>query len=231
MFKSVLPRVLLQAGLAPPASFASSVLPPGTFASADGATDPFAGDAVVDKMMASLQALEPRPGMVDAFASIYASRPGLQVWGATNGSLDLTKKLFGNALGSDVRLVSSKEELEAGQGQGQGQGQGHGRAVGLYSCDENQVAKPDPRVYKTVLGRIVDASSKPSTATSTWFVASHTWDLFAARTAGFQHTAWVSYEEFYDSHGIYGTPDIVGKDMAEVAQKILDFEDGKKDPK
>lgn len=171
--------------------------------------------------MASLQTLEPRPGMVDAFTKIYPSGegPDVQVWGATNGSMELAKKLFSSTLssgGGNARLSQSREELsKAGPG-----------AVGLYSCDQDRVAKPDPRVYTSVLDRIQDKSlsSASKGSTSTWFVASHTWDLFAARNAGFQHTAWVAYEEFYDCHDIYGTPDIVGKDMADVAQKILDFE-------
>lgn len=130
---------------------------------------------ITEKMMASLQGLTPRPGMVQAFTEIYrsASKEGTEVhlWGATNGSRSLAEKLFTSALG----LSPS----------GGGADLHPGKTVGVWSCDEIRVAKPDPRVYAAVKEKVLaEAGVKSEREASLWFVASHSWDTDAAGRAG-----------------------------------------------
>ncbi len=132
----------------------------------------------------TLKKLSPRPGMVDAFTKVYRD-PALvperiktvDVVGATNGSRALTKAFFEGALGSDVKL-----ELTPGNGSSN-----KGSGIGVFSCDDDKVAKPVPEVYvsiKKAFGVEAGKGSKNEKIKGMWFVASHNWDLFAARNAG-----------------------------------------------
>lgn len=114
-----------------------------------------------DDMMNSLPKLTPRKGMKLAFERYAAA--GVQAWGATNGSLKLAQTIFANALG--------KEAAEK---------------VHLFSCDEVKIAKPDPRVYAAIKERIAKADSTAAGGEDVelWFVATHSWDTFAAKRAG-----------------------------------------------
>lgn len=227
VFKATLPRVLLQAGLVPPNEYrkggpAAAAKAGASLTTLSGNENPYPA-SVTERMMASLGGLRPRPGMVEAFTKTYrddglvpSSVSQVELWGATNGSLALGEKLFKEALGQQVQLytgeeVSAKQRTEKGRGSG----------LGLFSCDEISVAKPDPRVYKTLKSRVAGGGD----AVSLWFVASHTWDLFSAQKAGFR-TAWVGYEEFYTCHDIYQRPDIIAADIDDVARKILAWEGG-----
>lgn len=129
--------------------------------------------------MASLQTLRPRPGMTEAFTQAYRASPddgnlaSIRLWGATNGSLSLAEKLLENA---SVPTISSK-------------GSAGGAAVdaGLWSCDEAKVAKPDPRVYAAVKKRVLAEAGLEGASEDEYilfFVASHSWDLDAAKRAG-----------------------------------------------
>lgn len=222
VFRTTLPRILLQAGLVPPEKYQarSSHRAGAGLSSTDGYTDgpsdecgPF-GAAIQERLMSSLHRLKPRPGMVEAFTNTYRTKingSNIDVWGATNGSLALAQNLFRGALGDQLVIYADENagtELVKNDTNG----------IGLISCDDFSVAKPDPRVYREIKKRL----SSPE-KTSLWFVASHTWDLFAARQAGFK-TAWVSYEEFDTCSDIFGTPDIIGSDLNQVAQKIVDYE-------
>jgi len=48
-------------------------------------------------------------------------------------------------------------------------------------------------------------------------------DTYAAKRAGFR-TAWVANEEHFTCPDVYGTPDIIGKDLEDVATQILAWE-------
>jgi platelet-activating factor acetylhydrolase len=218
VFKATLPRILLQAGLVPPEDYQKGST--NTHANF-GNKNPFS-ESISEKIMSSLGTLKPRPGMVDAFSKTYREEKlvpskfeQVELWGATNGGLALGEKLFKNALGADVELftgegVSSKQRTSSSS---------KGKGVGLFSCDEVKVAKPNPDVYRAIKERI-EKDSKDGEKTTLWFVASHTWDLFAAKKAGFK-TAWVGYEEFYTCPDVYQKPDIIANDLNEVAEKIL----------
>lgn len=235
VFKATLPRILLQAGLCRPtgstqrrSKAAGDGLTEGsTFSQAESAGEgsPF-GKEVTERMMASLGRLTPRPGMVQAFTHTYRDAKRVpqhvrrvDLWGATNGSLILTQKLFGGALGERVPLYTGQHATA--QHAEQHRPNTNGVGVALFSCDEIQVAKPDPRVYLEVKRRIQADSAGEETRF--WFVASHTWDLFSAKLAGFK-TAWVPYEEFDMCKDLYGTPDVVASNLDELAQKVLQHE-------
>ncbi|EST07874.1 Platelet-activating factor acetylhydrolase [Kalmanozyma brasiliensis GHG001] len=238
VFKGTLPRVLLQAGILPKKDGKGTALTQGGSFADDGPAEealenPF-GPEVVQTMMGALGKLRPRPGMVDALTKIYRDRDGkgrlpagvdkVDVWAATNGSLQLGRSSFLRALGeSDGADIDSDAARN-------GRSEAHnaiGSGIGLFSCDEIGAAKPDPRVYAEVLRRIkaepLDAEAAKKEYQGIWFVASHTWDTFAAKQAGFR-TAWVTYEEFYSCPSVYGTPDVVGRNLEEVSEKILAFE-------
>ena len=158
VFASTLPRVLLQAGLAPESS-SSDLASAKRGAGRQPATSVEASgfEEVVQRMMGSLKRLTPRPTMQQAFATYEAE--GIEAWGASNGSRELSTALFEGALGKgSVRDhgVSGKEAL---------------KGVGVFSCDEVQIAKPDPRVYQAVLERI----ERGEKDIQKFFVATHSW--------------------------------------------------------
>ncbi|SPO23459.1 related to platelet-activating factor acetylhydrolase precursor [Ustilago trichophora] len=238
VFKGTLPRVLLQAGILPKKNGKGEALTKAGSYADDGPAEealqnPF-DPVVVETMMGALKKLRPRPGMVDALTRIYRDRDGkgrlpagvdkVDVWAATNGSLELGRASFLRALGESDGADLDSDAARSGRS---AQDSNIGSGIGLFSCDEIGVAKPDPKVYAEVLRRIkaepLDANSAQKEYQGIWFVASHTWDTFAAKQAGFR-TAWVTYEEFYSCASVYGTPDVVGRDLAEVSEKILAFE-------
>lgn len=209
-----MPRILLQAGLVSPEEYKKDKHAKVAVSNND---NPFP-DTVTDRIMSSLGSLQPRPGMVQAFTKTYRDEglvpsrfKQVELWGATNGGLALGEKLFKNALGNHVSMytgkgVSSKQKKPPTRGAG----------FGLFSCDEIKVAKPHPDVYRAIKSRIEEEGE----ADSLWFVASHTWDLFAAKKAGFK-TAWVGYEELFTCPDIYERPDITAKDLHDAAEQIL----------
>lgn len=221
-----LPRSLLQAGLLP-----RSKLQSGQAASPELveeiraiAAQPGKADELfkeeIELFTASLQALEGRPGMVEAFSKTYRDpslRPSnidtVSLWGATNGGIALAEKLFKHNLGlKSIEIDSaSSNRVESAK-----------THIGLWSCDEIKVAKPDPQVYKDILKTVLPSGDDDS-KTSKWFVASHMWDLQAAKAAGFK-TLWVSYEEFSPCVGVFDAPDLVALDLEEGAKKILEWE-------
>lgn len=148
----------------------------------------------------------------------------VDVWAATNGSLQLGRSSFLRVLGDSDGADLDSEAAGLGRSN---KDNAVGAGVGLFSCDEIGAAKPDPKVYTEVLRRTkaepMDASTAKKEYQGIWFVASHTWDTFAAKQAGFR-TAWVTYEEFYSCPSVYGTPDVVGRNLEEIAEKILAFE-------
>ncbi|PWN21893.1 hypothetical protein BCV69DRAFT_276629 [Microstroma glucosiphilum] len=231
VFKSCLPRVLLQAGLVPPSSSDQSSSKPVSAeelkqtrldlsssrqgGGGDKAVEAFA--SVTEEVMASLQTLTPRPGMTEAFRQAHRASPehgglaSIRLWGATNGSLSLAEKLFENA---SVPTINST-------------GDAGGAAVnaGLWSCDEAEVAKPDPRVYGAVKKRVLAEAGLEGASENEYilfFVASHSWDVDAAKRAGF-HTLWMTYEEFSPASGIYLEPDLRANDLVEGARLIREW--------
>lgn len=229
VFKASLPRVLLQAGLRSPADKDHDVRRAVADAPADGVGGAFDPE-ITQRMMNSLQSLQPRPGMVDAFTKTYrdvdrlhaAHVDRVDLWGATNGGLALARKLFEGAFNGSQSAPPPPVFTGAGATAQQSATPSPGHGVAIFSCDESKVAKPDPRVYHEIKRRIMQSSDDHNN-TSIWFVASHTWDLFAAKQAGFK-TAWATYEEFDMCKDIFGTHDVVASDLVSIAMQILEHE-------
>lgn len=171
VFKGTLPRILSQAGVKPNSS---------SGAGAQG--DQNAYSELSAAIMDSLKKLGPRPGMQDAFLKVYRDPSQVpdriktvDLVGATNGGRALTEGFFKNALGDAF------VELQDGDGSSH-----KGKGVGVFSCDDVRIAKPLPGVY-AALKKTFNApseGSKDKKVKGLWFVASHTWDLYAARQAG-----------------------------------------------
>ncbi|KAK0537538.1 hypothetical protein OC842_001591 [Tilletia horrida] len=236
IFKETLPRALKQAGISSSPSASTFTFDPKdeSMYEAQHAQDaqlenPYPS-SITQPILDSLQHLTPRPGFVEAFTDIYHSADNAaittELWAATNGGTELARKLLVAGVGPDAEEYGGelKEEEDTG---------GKRNGVGIFSCDEVQASKPDPRVYAGLRQRLglpaqasqdqVDATKDSAGAPSIWFVASHAWDLLAAKKAGFK-TCWISYEEFYACPKLFGRPDIVALDLAEGARAILEWE-------
>lgn len=83
-----------------------------------------------------------------------------------------------------------------------------------------QLAKPAPKVYDAIWNNVVGEKGSREKG---WFVASHTWDLHAAKKAGFK-TAWVAYEEHLVLDDVFGHPDVVAVDLVDAAKQIIALE-------
>ncbi|GAA6031398.1 hypothetical protein JCM8097_005642 [Rhodosporidiobolus ruineniae] len=157
---------------------------------------------LVDPILSTLPRLTPRPGLseaVDLLLSSSSPAPKFTLLAATNGSLATTRQLFTNALGEE-----------------------RASAWGYFSCDEDKCAKPDQRVYRDVWKRLGFAEGDGRKREG-WFVASHVWDLHAARKAGFK-TALLTYEEHLPLSHLWGEPEIVAEDLEEAARRIIEWE-------
>ncbi|GAA5845966.1 hypothetical protein JCM5353_001074 [Sporobolomyces roseus] len=155
---------------------------------------------MIDPIISSIPSMPPRPSLIPATKLLASSKsPKFRLMAATNGGLETTKKLFTNAMGEDLVKEMAWE---------------------FFSCDQDKKAKPDQKVYSDVwkaLGKENEGERKG------WFVASHTWDLHAAKRAGFK-TAYVTYEEHLVLEDLFGKPDIVAKDLEEAAKRIIEAE-------
>ncbi|GAA6004203.1 hypothetical protein JCM10207_002480 [Rhodosporidiobolus poonsookiae] len=197
LLRANLPRTLYMSSLLAPPSFPSAAL---------SAAD----EERVAPVLGALGRLDPRPGLREASALLFAlsaakdeGGPVFKPLAATNGGLESTRKLFALALG----------EEEASR-------------WGYFSCDEAQVAKPDRRVYEAVWRRAAEvgaSGAEEGKERRGWFVASHVWDLHAARLAGFQ-TAFVAYEEHLSLADVWGAPDVVARDLEEAVRRIVELE-------
>ncbi|KAL9932587.1 hypothetical protein V8E36_008704 [Tilletia maclaganii] len=169
VFKETLPRALKQAGLSTNPENGS------TFDPADeGVTGPQQAlgaervnpypTSITQPILDSLQQLTPRPGFHEAFTKILRPAHGpdsprrIQVWAATNGGAELARKLL-------LAGVDGQEEYG-------GELTEDNRGVGIFSCDEVKVSKPDPRVY-AYLRRKLGITPAETPSPSSWFVASH----------------------------------------------------------
>ncbi|KAK5102318.1 hypothetical protein LTR70_000103 [Exophiala xenobiotica] len=135
-------------------------------------------------IMTELKRLPPRDGLSEIFTGLR--REGWDVYAVTNGAAQTSLKYF--------ELAGIEFDSEH-----------------MLSCDEIQVAKPDVKVYENTNRRL---DSRGCEAGDRWFVAAHSWDLIAARKAGFK-TAWVASEEGDPCTGLFGEFDVVASDLRE----------------
>jgi len=155
----------------------------------------------MDRVLAELKQLKGRPGLVDAFSTLWDA--GFEIYAVSNGAKEGTKALLAtlddsNSNRKDVFVNGEFDKY-------------------IVSCDEVQKAKPSPEIYARTLEL---AGADPKQGDECWFIAAHSWDLLPARNAGFK-TAYVDFEEIYPCEEIYGKPDVFEDGLAKAAKKIV----------
>lgn len=160
--------------------------------------------------MEIMKSLPAREGLKECFEILRAD--GWDVVACTNGGRKGTEGYFSKA---------GVQGVEGGN---------------VISCDEIEggVAKPDLRVYREA-NRVLDEREKAGkgqggggesgkgNGNTRWFVAAHSWDLIAARKAGFR-TAWVSHEEGDVCGELFGEFDVYAKGLKECAEAMVKVE-------
>ncbi|KAJ9653664.1 hypothetical protein H2198_007175 [Neophaeococcomyces mojaviensis] len=155
-------------------------------------------DTDIEMLMTELQRLPARDGLKECFDGLKDA--GFDVYAVTNGGKEASLKYY--------RLADI--ELDADH---------------LLSCDDIKAAKPDPKVYANAnewlqsRGCEATADVDGKQVGQRWFVAAHSWDLLAARKAGFR-TAWVAHEEHDPVTQVFGDFDVYAKDLKECFEKI-----------
>jgi 2-haloacid dehalogenase len=176
----------------------------------------------MDRVLAELKQLKGRPGLVDAFSTLWDA--GFEIYAVSNGAKEGTKALLAtlddsNSNRKDVFVNGEFDKY-------------------IVSCDEVQKAKPSPEIVSfcesalatwacqltclcTQYARTLElAGADPKQGDECWFIAAHSWDLLPARNAGFK-TAYVDFEEIYPCEEIYGKPDVFEDGLAKAAKKIV----------
>lgn len=159
-------------------------------------------DEDIEGLMGIITKLPAREGLAECFETLRGA--GWDVVACTNGGRKGTQGYFSNAGISGI---------EGGT---------------LLSCDEiegsggNGVAKPDARVYDAANKALDNRHAERGEGTR-WFVAAHSWDLIAARRAGFR-TAWVAHEEGDPCTELFGEFDVYADNLRECAEKMVAVE-------
>ncbi|KAH9871014.1 hypothetical protein J1614_006588 [Plenodomus biglobosus] len=157
------------------------------------------GDAVSDEdvaeVMTAFKAMQPREGLKECFDGLRAA--GWDVYAVTNGGVQTSLDYFHKA-----HVELDREHL--------------------LSCDDLQIAKPDVRVYENVNRHLSSRRVDEKGEGERWFVAAHSWDLVAAKKAGFK-TAWLAFEEHESVTEVFGEFDIYAEDMGELLRKMRDI--------
>ncbi|BFZ58809.1 hypothetical protein PYCC9005_005874 [Savitreella phatthalungensis] len=148
-----------------------------------------ASDEDIAAVMSAIRALQPRPGLKQCYEQLRAA--GFDVYAVTNGGFETSMNYY--------RMAGI--ELDDDH---------------LLSCDTIQKAKPDPLVYETSTRHITARGCSDS---EKWFVAAHSWDLIAARKAGYK-TAWIAWEEHDPVIDVFGKFDIYAKDFDDLLEQI-----------
>lgn len=89
----------------------------------------------------------------------------------------------------------------------------------LLSCDDIKIAKPDLKVYETANEHLTARGLGQKGDGERWFVAAHSWDLIAAKKAGFK-TAYLSFEEHDPVTQVFGEFDLYADSMEELLEKM-----------
>lgn len=150
-------------------------------------------DEDIEAVMNEVKRLEARPGLKECYDGLREA--GWDVYGVTNGGKETSLKYY--------ELAGI--ELDGDH---------------LLSCDDIQVAKPDPKVYENTHRWLTSRGHEDGKkGEDRWFVAAHAWDLIAARKAGFK-TAYLELEEHDPCTEIFGKFDVYAKDMRELLGKL-----------
>jgi len=124
-------------------------------------------DDDVAAVMEQVTKLPPRQGLKKCYDGLREA--GWDVYAVTNGGKQTSLNYYKLA---DIKLEEDH----------------------LLSCDDIKAAKPDVRVYETANRHITAQGHGKEDEGERWFVAAHSWDLIAARKAGFK-TAYLHFEE------------------------------------
>jgi 2-haloacid dehalogenase len=150
-------------------------------------------DAVTDEdiaeVMKAFKSMGPREGLKRCFDGLRNS--GWDVYGVTNGGSEVSLKYY-HVAGIDLD------------------------AEHLLSCDDLKIAKPDIKVYENAQRHL---NSRGLGKNERWFVAAHSWDLVAARKAGFR-TAYLDFEEHDPVTEVFGEFDVYARSMDELLEKL-----------
>ncbi|KAJ8107216.1 hypothetical protein OPT61_g9018 [Boeremia exigua] len=153
-------------------------------------------DAVSDEDVACIvqafKSMEPREGLKECFDGLREA--GWDVYAVTNGGVETSLAYYRNA---GIKLDHAH----------------------LLSCDDLGVAKPDVRVYERAQDHLTKRGLGEKGDGRRWFVAAHSWDLVAARAAGFK-TAYLDFEEHDPVTEVFGEFDIYAGSMRELLQKL-----------
>ncbi|KAK4935180.1 hypothetical protein LTR10_023711 [Elasticomyces elasticus] len=154
-------------------------------------------------ILTRIKRLPPRDGLKECFDGLRSA--DWHVYAVTNGSKQASLCYYELA---DIQLDAAQ----------------------ILSCDDIKVAKPDPKVYENAKQWLESQHCKNDTAlrngsreSERWFVAAHSWDLMAARDAGFK-TAWVAHEEGDPCTELFGDFDFTAKDLRECLEMIKSVE-------
>lgn len=152
-------------------------------------------DDDVAAVMEAITRLPPQEGLKECFDGLRER--GWEVYGVTNGGKEASLKYYSLA---DIELDAEH----------------------LLSCDDIRVAKPDVLVYKTANEHLTSRGLGKEGDGERWFVAAHSWDLIAARKAGFK-TAWLAFEERDPVTEVFGEFDLYAGDLRELLEKMKDL--------
>ncbi|KAI8941680.1 hypothetical protein NX059_002891 [Plenodomus lindquistii] len=154
------------------------------------------GDAVSDEdvaeVMKAFKSMGPREGLKECFDGLRDA--GWDVYAVTNGGIETSLNYYHKA---NIDLDRDH----------------------LLSCDDLKLAKPDVKVYENANRHLSSRGVGKEGDGERWFVAAHSWDLIAARKAGFK-TAWLAFEEREPVTEVFGDFDIYAKDMNELLRKM-----------
>ncbi|KAL1596733.1 hypothetical protein SLS59_007764 [Nothophoma quercina] len=153
-------------------------------------------DAVSDDdvaaIMKAFKSMGPREGLKECYDGLRDA--GWDVYAVTNGGVETSLAYYHNA----------SIELDEAH---------------LLSCDDLKVAKPDVKVYERAQDHLTKQGLGSKGDGKRWFVAAHSWDLIAARAAGFK-TAYLDFEEHDPVTEVFGEFDLYASSMTELLQKL-----------
>ncbi|ORY75398.1 HAD-like domain-containing protein [Protomyces lactucae-debilis] len=148
------------------------------------------GTDLEDAVIEAFKKMPARPGLKELFDGLQDD--GWQCVAVTNGARSTTLGYF-----SDAGIKIDDEHC--------------------LSCDDIKVAKPAAAVYDNANKHLDILGGGAQNVR--WFVAAHSWDLIAARKAGFK-TAYLPIEEQDPCTALFGEFDIYAENMKDLLKQM-----------